>query len=62
MPDRHNSLADAVSDAMTRHQRGRDDPKDARKKHSVIERIAAQVERSKNAPSVGGAPSRHDGK
>ena len=49
MPERNNSLSDAVADALERHQHNQKDLKKAKKKHSVMQQIAAQAEQMRHA-------------
>jgi hypothetical protein len=51
MPEHHNSLSDAVADAMQRHKRNEEEAKRVAKKHTLMQQIAAQVEQIQNAPA-----------
>ncbi len=59
MPDRNNSLAEAVAEAMKRHQHNELEAKKTQKKLSLIQQIAAQAEQMQKAHD---APDDKDGK
>ncbi len=50
MPEHHNSLSNAVADAMKRHERNEEEAKQVAKKLTRLQQIAAQVEQMQNAP------------
>ena len=53
MPEHHNSLFNAVANAMKRHKYNEEEARRVAKKHILMQQIAAQVEEMQNAP-VGG--------
>lgn len=52
MPEHHNSLSNAVADAMERHAHNEEEAKKISKKLTLIQQIAAQVQQSQKSPFI----------